>query len=112
MGGISLMDKFGLYGSPVQCKIIASGSELHCTGLPICQLDLLGIADYIVFVNRNCNVYSNKVNHCAKVGASFSWGSLVGYLPLNLSSFVYFWEVKEINSEVPTVERPTMSNKK
>ena len=37
-------------------ELLASGSELHCTVLHICQLDLLGIADYIVFVDRICNV--------------------------------------------------------
>ena len=30
-------------------ELLASGSELHCTGLHIGQLDLLDIADYIVF---------------------------------------------------------------
>ena len=33
-----------------------SGSELHCTGLYICQLDFLGIANLIVFINRICNI--------------------------------------------------------
>ena len=30
-------------------ELLASGSELHCTGSHICQLDLLAIADYIIF---------------------------------------------------------------
>ena len=34
---------------------------LHCTGLHICQLDLLGISDYIVFVDRICNVCANRM---------------------------------------------------
>ena len=34
---------------PSAVDLLASGSELHCTGLHICQLDLLGIAVYIVF---------------------------------------------------------------
>ena len=33
----------------MQLDLRAGGEELHCTGLHICQLDLLGIADYIVF---------------------------------------------------------------
>ena len=33
----------------IAVKLLASVLELHCTGLHICQLDLLGIADYIAF---------------------------------------------------------------
>ena len=43
-----------MLASPVE--VLAVGSELHGIGLHICQLDLLGIADYIVFVDRICNV--------------------------------------------------------
>ena len=37
----------------------STGSKLHCTGSHICQLDLFGIADYIVFIDRICNVCAN-----------------------------------------------------
>ena len=67
------MDKFGLYGSPVQCKLIDSGSELHCTGLPICQLDLLGIGDYIVFVDRICSVCAIVVAIIAMGLEAYHW---------------------------------------
>ena len=43
-------------------ELLASGSELHFTGSDVCQFDLLGIADYIVFVDRICN-------DCAKLAA-------------------------------------------
>ena len=32
-------------------ELLASGSELHCTGLRICQMNFIGLADYIAFVS-------------------------------------------------------------
>ena len=42
-------------------ELLASGSELHCTGSHICQLELLGIADYIVFLIGFATFVSNTV---------------------------------------------------
>ena len=39
-------------------KLLASGLKLHGTDSHICQFDLLGIADYIVFVDRICHVFA------------------------------------------------------
>ena len=40
-------------------ELLASVSELHCTGSHICHLDWLGMVDYIVFVSEICNVCAN-----------------------------------------------------
>ena len=49
-----------MLGSAVE--LLASDSELHCTGLHICQLVLLGFANYIAFVDRICSVCA--ILHC------------------------------------------------
>ena len=48
-------------------ELLASGSELHCTSSHICQLDLLGNADYIVFVDRICNVCANQLKYTSHI---------------------------------------------
>ena len=52
----------------VHVWLLASGSKLQCTALHICQLDLLGIAEYIALVIRICNVCAKHWQTLTKVG--------------------------------------------
>ena len=52
-------------------ELLASGSELHCIGSHIYQLDLLSMADYIVLVNRIGNVCASLNIINGNVGTLF-----------------------------------------